>query len=88
MFLEGRWEYSPFGTLEAASNRYRWEPLVGDIELVAAAIGNTRKLWLVVEREEEEHGGRAWWWMIYWRFGDTNYLLAARKTDGPFIVVV
>jgi hypothetical protein len=40
LFLEGRWEYLPFGTLEAASNRYRWEPLVGDIELVAAAIGS------------------------------------------------
>ena len=88
MFLEGRWEYLPFGTIEAAANKYRWEPLIGDIELVAAAIGNTKKLWLVVERGEEDHGERAWWWMIYWRFGGSVFLLASRKTDGPFVVVV
>ncbi len=88
LYLEGRWEYLPFGTVEAASNRYLWEPLVGDIEFVAAAIGNSRKLWLVLERGEEEHGDRAWCWIIYWRFGNTNYLLTARKTDGPFVMVV
>jgi hypothetical protein len=88
MFLEGRWEYLPFGTVEAAAKYYRWEPLIGDIELVAAAIGNTKKLWLVVERGEEDHGDRAWWWLIYWRSGDTNYLLPARKTDGPFVMII
>jgi hypothetical protein len=88
LFLEGRWEYLPFGTVEAETNRYRWEPLIGDTELVAAATGNTQKLWLVVERGEEEHGERAWWWLIYWRFGGRVYLLASQKTDGPFVIVV
>ena len=78
----------PFGTVEAEASRYRWDPLVGDIELVATAIGNPKKLWLVVERGEEEHGERAWWWMIYWRFGGRVFLLASRKTNGPFVVVV
>jgi hypothetical protein len=88
MFLGDRWEYLPFGTVEAEASRYRWDPLVGDIELVATAIGNPKKLWLVVERGEEEHGERAWWWMIYWRFGSRVFLLASRKTNGPFVVVV
>jgi hypothetical protein len=77
LFLDGRWENLPFGTVEAEANRYRWEPLIGDIELVAAAIGNSKKLWLVVERGEEEDGDRSWWWMIYWRFSDRIFLLVA-----------
>lgn len=88
LFLGERWEYLPFGTIEVGTDRYRWEPLVGDIELVATAIGSNKKLWLVVERGEEERGERTWWWMIYWRVGGRVYLLAARKTDGPFVVVV
>jgi hypothetical protein len=50
LLLGERWEYLPFGTVEAETDRYRWEPLIGDIELVATAIGNNKKLWLVVER--------------------------------------
>lgn len=88
LFLDGRWEFLPFWTVEADVNRYRWEPLIGDIELVAAAIGNSKKLWLVVERGEEEDGDRPWWWIIYWRFGDRIFRLATRKTDGPFVAVV
>jgi hypothetical protein len=88
LFLGERWEYLPFGTVEAETNRYRWKPLVRDIELVATAIGINKKLWLVVERGEEERGERAWWWMIYWRFGGRVYFLATQKTDGPFVVVV
>lgn len=88
LFLDGRWEYLPFGTVEAEANRYRWEPLIGDIELVAAAIGNRKKLWLVVERGAEEDGERPWWWIIYWSFGGRIFLMSVRKTDGPFVVVV
>jgi hypothetical protein len=40
--LGGRWEYLPFGTLEAGSNDQL--PLVGDVEFIAVAIGRTRKL--------------------------------------------
>jgi hypothetical protein len=88
LYLEDRWEYLPFETIKVKGNRYHWEPLVRDIELVATAIGNSKKLWLVVERTEEERGDRAWWWMIYWRFSRKNYLLATHRTDGPFIMVV
>jgi hypothetical protein len=48
MFLEGRWEYLPFGTLEAGEE-ISWKPQIGDVELVAGAIGRSRALYLVVE---------------------------------------
>jgi hypothetical protein len=88
MFQEGRWEYLPFGTIEGEVERIPWRPLFGDIETVATAIGNSRKLWLVHEKEAVTSGEEDWWWIIYWRYRGRNYLLSAQKTSGPFVAVV
>jgi hypothetical protein len=88
MKREGRWEYLPFGTIEGEVERIPWRPLIGDIEVVATAIGNTRKLWLVVEKEINDIGVESWWWMIYWRYRGTIYRLSTRRTNGPFVAVV
>jgi hypothetical protein len=74
MFLGGRWEYLPFGTLEADGG-LGWEPLIGDVIAVAGAIGRSRVLTLVVEREGRAEEDGAWWWLIYWRRGNQRYLL-------------
>jgi hypothetical protein len=87
MFLDGGWEYMPFGTMEVV-DRYHWEPLFGSIEVVAAAIGNARKMWLVIEREGEGSVDEIWWWLIYWRSGNRMYLLSVRNTHGAFVAVV
>jgi hypothetical protein len=50
MLLDGGREHMPFGTIEVL-DQYGWEPLFGDIEAVAAAVGNSRKMWLVIEKE-------------------------------------
>jgi hypothetical protein len=57
MFLDGGWEHMPFGTIEV-SDQYCWEPLFGHIKAVAATIGNSRKIWLVIERERERERER------------------------------
>jgi hypothetical protein len=38
LFLEGRWEYLPFGILEAGGEM-QWDPLFGTVESIAGAIG-------------------------------------------------
>ena len=55
LFLVGRWESLPFGTLEANEDDV-WAPLVGRIKIVAGAIGRSRVLYLVVEREIGTNG--------------------------------
>jgi hypothetical protein len=65
IYLKGRWEYLPFGTSEGEVERIPWRPLFGDIEAVATAIGNSRKLWLVVEKEAVGVSDEKWWWIIY-----------------------
>ncbi len=87
MFLEGQWEYLPFGTLEAGEE-VRWEPQIGDVEIVAGAISRSRSLYLVVEREGSAEEDEAWWWLIYWRQGSRRYLLTVRRTASPFLMVV
>jgi hypothetical protein len=76
----------PFGTLEAGSNEEL--PLVGDVEFIAAAIGRTRKLYLIVDRESIRDGVEIWWWKIYWRRGGGMYLLVTVHTDDPYLMVV
>jgi hypothetical protein len=88
IYLEGRWEYLPFGTSEGEVERIPWRPLFGDIEAVATAIGNSRKLWLVVEREAVDVNNERWWWVIYWKNRGRLYLLSARRTEGCFLAVV
>jgi hypothetical protein len=83
LFLEGRWEYLPFGTIEGEVDSIPWEPLHGDIEAVATGIG-----WLVVERVISEAGDKIWWWVIYWRFRGDIYRLSTCMTAGPFVAVV
>jgi hypothetical protein len=84
--LEGRWECLPFRTLEAGSNEQL--PLVGGVEFIAAAIGRTRKLYLVVDWESIGNGEEIWWWKIYWRRRGRMYLLVTVRTDDPFLMVV
>jgi hypothetical protein len=60
----------------------------GDIEAVATAIGNSRKLWLVVEKESVGVSGERWWWTIYWRYRGRLYPLLIRRTEGSFLAVV
>ncbi len=43
IFLEGQWEYLPFGML-GADGEIGWEPLIGAVELVAGAIGRSQAL--------------------------------------------
>lgn len=43
IFLEGRWEYLPFGTL-GADGEIGWELLIEAVELVAGAIGRSQAL--------------------------------------------
>jgi hypothetical protein len=88
MFREGRWEYLPFGTIEGEVERIPWRPLFGDIETVATAIGNSRKLWLVREKGADTSGEEGWWWLIFWRYQGRIYLLSAQITSGPFVAVV
>ena len=88
MYLEDRWEYLPFGMIEGEVERIPWRPLIGDIEVVATAIGNSRKLWLVVEKEVDDIGDERWWWLVYWRYRGTIYLLSARRMEGAFLAVV
>jgi hypothetical protein len=90
LFLAGRWESLPFGTLEASEDDV-WAPLVGTIEFVAGAIGRSRVLYLVVEREigtNEAVGGNTWWWLIYWKRGRRFYLLSVQRTEGAFLGIV
>ena len=90
LFLAGRWESLPFGTLEANEDDV-WAPLVGTIEIVAGAIGRSRMLYLVVEREIGTNGavgGDTWWWLIYWKHGERFYLLSVQRTEGAFLGVV
>ena len=87
MFLEGRWEYLPFGTLEA-DGELDWEPLIGGVVAVAGAIGRSRALTLVIEREGRAEEDGSWWWLIYWRRGNRRFLLTVQRTDGPFLMVV
>ncbi len=56
LLLENRWEYLPFGALEAGEGS-QWTPLVGVLEAVAGAIGRSQVLYLVVEREVVEELG-------------------------------
>ena len=79
---------SVFGTSEGEVERIPWRPLFGDIEAVATAIGNSRKLWLVVEREAVDVNNERWWWVIYWKNRGRLYLLSARRTEGCFLAVV
>jgi hypothetical protein len=90
LFLAGRWESLPFGTLEANEDDV-WAPLVGTIEIVAGAIGRSRVLYLVVEREIGTNGavgGDTWLWLIYWKRGERFYLLSVQRTEGAFLGVV
>ncbi len=90
LFLAGRWESLPFGTLEAGEGDL-CAPLVGTIEVVAGAIGRSRVLYLVVEREIGTNGavgGDTWWWLIYWKRGGRFYLLSVQRTTGAFLGIV
>jgi hypothetical protein len=48
--LEGRWEYLPFGMVESRTSN-RWRSLLGDEGIIAAAIGHSQMLYLVVDCE-------------------------------------
>ncbi len=85
--LEGRWEYLPFGTVEAGDD-VGWESIIGPIEVVAGAIGRSQLLYVVVERDTSSVGDEVWYWLIYWKRGGEKYLLTVQRTNGPFLMVV
>jgi hypothetical protein len=90
LYLAGRWESLPFDTLEVSDDNV-WVPLVGTIEVVAGAIGRSRVLYLVVEREIRTNravGDDTWLWLIYWKRGERFYLLSVQRTEGAFLGVV
>ncbi len=87
LHLERRWEYLPFGTLEAADGS-QWEPLLGNMRTVAAAIGHAKKLCLVIKHELSSPTEETWLWRIYWRRGNGIYLLTALCTSGAIVLVL
>jgi hypothetical protein len=64
--LGNRWEYLPFEMLEARGDT-QWEPLIGEMEAVAVAIGQCRVPYLMIEREAIRGLEETWWWLIYWK---------------------
>jgi hypothetical protein len=75
--LEGRWEYLPFGTVEAGDD-VGWESIIGPIEVVAGAIGHSQLLYVMVERDTSSVGDEVWYWLIYWKRGGGKYLLTVQ----------